>query len=301
MTNSSLLCPICGSTHLRERPFQYLFQGRHLIGMGCEHCGAIFLHPQPAPDELKKLYDRDYFEGGDFRCGHEGSYCDSSTLQHLTQPDLLARIKALSPGRRFLEVGCAGGALLNSARELGFTVQGVELSEDASRMARETFGVPVFTGELLEAGFSDGSFDAVYMGDVIEHLSDPVKTLQEIQRILSSGGLLVLDLPSQTNTLVSRIGFFLYGAVGKRVTASLPPYHLFEYRPRSIRFLLRRCGFEIVRLRQTIISPREINLRGSLSERTGKMVFQYPNWFLTKLFHVCGDRMNVIARRLPRD
>ncbi len=300
MTNSPRVCPICGFREVQEKPFQYLFQGHQLVGNGCRRCGAIFLHPQPTPEELKRLYDRDYFEGGDFRCGHEGSYCDSSTLQHLTQPDLLLKIKAMKPGRRFLEVGCAGGALLNTARELGFTVQGVELSEDASRMARKTFGVPVFTGVLPDAQFGDASFDVVYMGDVVEHLPDPVRTLREIHRILTVGGLLVLDLPSQTNTLFSRIGFLLYGILGKRVTASLPPYHLFEYRPGSVSFLLRHCGFEVVRLNQTMISPREINLRGSFIQRMGKQLFQYPNWLITKLFHAFGDRINLFAKKLTR-
>lgn len=281
-------------------PFQYLFQGRQLIGNECRKCGVIFLHPQPTPEELRQLYDRDYFEGGDFRCGHEGSYCDSSTLQHLTQPELLLKIKSMNLGQRFLEIGCAGGALLNTARELGFTVQGVELSEDASRMARETFSVPVFTGELLDARFADASFDIVYMGDVIEHLPDPVRTIQEINRILPARGLLVLDLPSQTNTLFSRLGFLLYGMLGKRVTASLPPYHLFEYRPQSVSYLLQLCGFKILTLHQMIISPREINLRGSLPERMGKQLFQYPNWFLTRVFHVYGDRIRLFAQRLPR-
>jgi SAM-dependent methyltransferase len=298
MTNSTLFCPICRSSEVQDKPFQYLFQGRQLVGKGCKNCGAIFLHPQPTPEELKQLYDREYFEGGDFRCGHEGNYCDSSTLQHLTQPDLLLEIKAMTPGRRFLDVGCAGGALLNTARELGFTVQGVELSEDAARIARETFGVPVFTGELLDARLADASFDVVYMGDVIEHLPDPVKTVREIHRILSVGGLLVLDLPSQTNSLASRIGFLLYDLLGKRVTASLPPYHLFEYRPRSISFLLQECGFGIVRLRQTIISPREINLRGSIVQRLGKQLLQYPNWLLTKVLHMYGDRINIAAKKL---
>jgi SAM-dependent methyltransferase len=212
----------------------------------------------------------------------------------------LLKIKEMKPGRRFLDIGCAGGALLNTAREFGFTVQGVELSDDASQMARENFGVPVFTGELLDAHFPDASFDVVYMGDVIEHLPDPVKTLQEIHRILTVGGLLVLDLPSQTNTLFSRTGFLLYSILGKRVTASLPPYHLFEYRPRSVSFLLRHSGFEIVKLHEAMIPPHEINLRGPMLERIGKQLFQYPNWLITKTLHAFGDRLQVFARKLAR-
>ena len=48
-------------------------------------------------------------------------------------------------------------------------------------------------------------------------------------------------------------------------------------------FLLRQCGFQVVKLRQTMISPREINLRGSSPQRMGELLSrQYPNWFLRR-------------------
>lgn len=276
-------------------PFKYMFHGSELRGRGCRQCGIIFIHPQPTPDQLKKLYSSEYFEGGDFRCGHESAYSDPATLEKMGESGLLVEILALTKGRRFLEIGCAGGAFLNAARKLGFEVQGVELSEDASRFARETFGLQVFAGELTDARFPDRSFDVVFMGDVIEHLSDPVSVLQEINRVLERRGLLVMALPSQTNSLFSRTGFLLYGLAGGCATVSMPPYHLFEYRPRSLRFVLRMCGFEVSKLVQDIIPPGEINLRGPAIQRVGKKLFHYPNFWLTRLLGVCGDRITVFA------
>ena len=295
MTDTPPRCPVCGSSRITERPFQYLFRERRLRGLGCARCGVIFIHPQPTSEELKELYSSEYFEGGDFRCGHEGGYCDPATLQHLTDPTLLLHIRDSYRGDRLLEIGCAGGAFLKAARELGFTVQGVELSEDACRMARETFGLTVFPGDVIEAHFQDGSFDVVFMGDVLEHLPDPVSTLREVHRILAAGGLLVLGVPSQTNSLFSRVGFRIYGAMGKRATVALPPYHLFEYRPASLGFLLHECGFRIDELKQDLIPPNRIHLRGPALQRLGKKLFQYPNWVLTGMFGICGDRLTAFA------
>lgn len=295
MDESMSQCPICSSSSVREKPFKYIFHGSELRGWSCTRCGIIFLHPQPTAEELKQLYSSEYFEGGDFRCGHEGGYSDPATLERMAEPGLLIEIKAMTAGRRFLEIGCAGGAFLNAARKLGFQPQGVELSEDACRIARETFGLQVFAGELVDARFPDASFDVVFMGDVIEHLPNPIATLREVNRILDRKGMLVMGLPSQTNSLFSRIGFFVYGIAGKSATVALPPYHLFEYRPRSLRFLLRMCGFEISRLDQGIIPPDQINLRGPAVQRFGKKVLQYPNFVLTRIFGVCGDRITVFA------
>jgi SAM-dependent methyltransferase len=288
-------CPICSSSSVREKPFKYIFHGSELRGWSCTRCGIIFLHPLPKAEELKQLYSAEYFERGDFRCGHEEGYSAPATLERMADPGLLIEIKAMTTGRRFLEIGCAGGAFLNAARKLGFQVQGVELSEDACRIAEETFGLQVFAGELVDARFPDGSFDVVYMGDVIEHLPDPIATLREVNRILDQKGMLVMALPSQTNSLYSRIGFFVYGILGESATVALPPYHLFEYRPRSLRFVLRLCGFEISRLDQGIIPPNQINLRGPAVQRLGKKVLQYPNFVLTRILGVCGDRITVFA------
>lgn len=295
MEGTGSKCPICGSSSVRQKPFTYIFHGSELRGRSCVRCGIIFLHPQPTAEELKQLYSAEYFEGGDFRCGHEEGYSDPATLEKMADPGLLIEIKAMTTGRRFLEIGCAGGAFLNAAQKHGFLAQGVELSEDACRFAKETFGLQVFAGELADARFPDGSFDVIFMGDVIEHLPDPIATLREINRVLDKKGILVMALPSQTNSLFSRIGFVAYGMLGRVATVSLPPYHLFEYRPRSLRFLLELCGFEISRLDQGIIPPNQINLRGPAIQRLGKKVLQYPNFALTRIFGMYGDRITVFA------
>lgn len=294
-----LRCPVCSSGRVRAKPFQYIHNGKQLRGFACADCGIIFIDPQPTPEEITKLYSAEYFEGGDFRCGHAASYGDTPTLDHLVNKSLLREIWNRKPGGSFLEIGCAAGAFLHAALQMGYLCKGVELSADASDIARKRFGLEVVTGSVEEARFDDRSFEVVFMGDVIEHLANPLGTLQEVHRILKPGGLLVLELPSQTNSLFSRFGFLVYGTFGKKATVSLPPYHLFEYRPASLRYLLRASGFRTVRLAQGIIPPGEVNLRGPLLQRVGKKLFQYPNLFMTRVFRVCGDRITAFAVSTP--
>ena len=290
-------CRVCASTRLVEEPFGYRFNSRWLGGLRCRDCGIIFLSPQPTPEDLRRLYSAEYFEQ-DYRCGHTGSYFDDQTLAALVDDALLGRIQKRKHTGRFLEVGCAGGAFLDAARRRGYAVQGVEFSEDAAAFARKRFGLDVFTGDVLDTHFPDGSFDVVFMGDVIEHLRDPAKTLNEVHRIMATGGLLVLACPSQTNTLFTRCGFYLYGLVDLKATVQLPPYHLFEYRPGSLTFLLRSCQFEILKLHQSMIPPGDVTLRGPKLQRFGKKVFQIPNYALTKVFGILGDRLEVYAVRI---
>ncbi len=276
------------------KPFGYQFNGKWMQALSCAECGMIFIHPQPTSNEIKQMYSKEYFEG-DFRCGHAGSYFEEGSLEHLVDTGLLQRIKQYKPSGKFLEIGCAGGAFLDAARKEGYDVTGVEFSEDASAIARKKFNLQVITGDITDAKFTDNVFDVVFMGDVLEHLPDPVTTVKEIHRITAPEGMLVLLVPSQTNTIFSRAGFFAYNLLGKKAVVNLPPYHLFEYRPDSMEELLRRCGFASVRKIGSLIPPSNVTLRGSTAQRIGKKIFQYPNYILTKLFGVFGDRLDVFA------
>lgn len=289
-------CLICGSGNFTVLPFGYDHEGLRLQGTLCRSCGIIFLDPQLSDEQITALYSREYFEG-DFRCGHTGSLFDDATLVDIADLPLVRRIKELQPGGMVLDIGCAGGAFLNSAQAAGFAVKGVEMSPDAAELARSRFGLDVITGDVFAGKFADGTFDVVYLGDVIEHLPDPRRTFTEINRIMRPGALLVIACPTQTNTIFSRLGFAAYGLLGKSVTVHMPPYHLFEYRPQSMRALMERTGFTIVRLDAGAIPPSEIALRGSFLQKTGKKLLQYPNAALTRLTGQWGDRLNVFARK----
>ena len=261
--------------------------------MSCAACGIIFLDPQPTSNDLEKMYSRGYFEG-DYRCGHAGSYFDESARGKLGSEPLLRKIWNMKrTGDKFLEIGCAGGATLAAARSIGFRVQGIEYSAEAAELARKSYDLDVLQGDIFSAGIQDESFDVVYLGDVLEHLLDPVASLKKIYGILRPHGMVVVLCPAQTNTMYSRIGFFLYHRAGKRATVQLPPYHVFEYRPASITYLVQRTGFKILELKNSALPPSELVLRGPRIQRMMKKSFQYPNYIITKLSNRLGDRIEL--------
>ena len=297
MIENNVQCPICSRTDLRCKPFGYLYKNRWLGAIECMTCKIIFIHPQPTEQEIASLYSKEYFEH-DFRCGHAGSYFDDAALEKLSEDKLLYRFKQFKTDGTFLEVGCAGGAFLNTLRKAGYNVHGVELSSEAAQLARERFNLDVRVGDLISAQYPDGMFDLVYMGDVLEHIPNPNAILKEIHRIMKPGGILGIRCPMQTNTLFSRIGFMAYSLLGKKATVHLPPYHLFEYRPKSFAHLLNLHRFEVTILNQTIMSPSEISLRGSTIERMMKKIFQYQNVAITRILKVFGDRVEIFATKV---
>jgi ubiquinone/menaquinone biosynthesis C-methylase UbiE len=104
-------------------------------------------------------------------------------------------------GPDVLDVGCSQGiASILLARE-GHSVIGIDREHEAIRAARERLDqeeafvrdrVEFRVGEGRAVGFPDGSFDAVLLGEVLEHQLDPRKLLDEARRVLRPGGRIVV-------------------------------------------------------------------------------------------------------------
>jgi SAM-dependent methyltransferase len=161
----------------------------------------------------------------------------------------LGRIRGLLGGAgRLLDVGCATGALLEEARAEGFEVMGVELGLASSTYARERLGLPVLTGDFLEARLPEASFDVVTLYEVIEHLLDPLAILREVRRVLRPGGLLALSTPNRAS-LTGR-------ALGSRWwPINCPEEHIHLFTPGTVREVLRRAGLEVADLRTSGLDP----------------------------------------------
>ena len=101
-------------------------------------------------------------------------------------------------GKRVLDLGCAGGFMAEALARRGADVTGLDPASDAIAAARahaETEGLAirydVGVGEALP--YADSTFDAVVCVDVLEHVSDLQRVLDEVQRVLKPGGTFLFD------------------------------------------------------------------------------------------------------------
>jgi SAM-dependent methyltransferase len=110
----------------------------------------------------------------------------------------------------------------------------VEPSAFAAAHAREQLGVEVIQAPLLDAGLESGSFDAVFMGDVIEHLVDPGGALERVGELLRPAGVVALALPDAGSRVARLMGTSWW---------SILPTHVQYFTRSSLATLLRRSGF----------------------------------------------------------
>ncbi|MEW5764727.1 MAG: class I SAM-dependent methyltransferase [Acidobacteriota bacterium] len=112
-----------------------------------------------------------------------------------------------------LDVGTGKGLLAVALARLGMEVWSVDMDRGETELASYLAGREAFSGVIrfavLDAGslpFADGSFERVASMDCLHHLLRPEEALQEMARVLSDGGTLVLaDFSPEGFDLVSRV------------------------------------------------------------------------------------------------
>ena len=99
-------------------------------------------------------------------------------------------------GKRILDVGCGLGMYVRAFHRFSDEVYGVDIDlEKIAEARRELPNVYVASAETLP--FPDGFFDVVLSHEVLEHLGDDRKGVEEASRVLKPGGRLVVFVPNR--------------------------------------------------------------------------------------------------------
>src|SRR5262249_38777209 len=96
--------------------------------------------------------------------------------------------------RRILDVGCGIGTYVRRFRDLSPHTFGIDVSLERLRESRLS-GMVVAKGERLP--FADASFDVLVFNEVIEHVEDDRRTIEDALRVLRDGGSIVIYAPNR--------------------------------------------------------------------------------------------------------
>lgn len=280
-------CYLCGSLgeplyrDLRDRLFGSYGEW-HLTRCTRTECGLLWLDPMPIEDDIGKAYE-DYVTHGTARpegqVGSQGSavkrilgfvyrFFERLTPLHAErQRSLCAYLDDKAPGR-LLEVGCGDGSLLARMRAIGWQVEGQEVDPQAVSLRRRSDGIQVHLGQLVDLHLPRGSFDAVVMHHVVEHLHDPRALLVECRRLLKDGGTLVVVTPNTES----------YGH--RRYASSWfaldPPRHLHLFSPKTLRTVAAQAGFTECELWTTAVNSESVFLGSIGIQRAGRYDTRTP-------------------------
>jgi SAM-dependent methyltransferase len=111
--------------------------------------------------------------------------------------------------KRILDIGCGLGMYVSQFRQFSDDVYGVDVDPDKVAQASQQLpNLKVSPAEELP--FADGSFDVILLNEVIEHVDDDRRTIQEAFRVLAPGGHVVIYAPNRLYPFETH-GFFFLG------------------------------------------------------------------------------------------
>jgi 2-polyprenyl-3-methyl-5-hydroxy-6-metoxy-1,4-benzoquinol methylase len=185
-----MTCPLChNETHLYFRIYDL---NRRITRESfnyyrCSSCRLIFL--SPIPNDLGKYYPADYYS-----IPLSINELAESAEEERYKIDI---VKQFASGGRLLEIGPAYGGFIYLAKQAGFTAEAIEMDPSCCRFIRETIGVKAIqSNDPTEALKGVVNYEVIALWHVIEHLTNPWKTLEAISKKLQPGGVLILAAPN---------------------------------------------------------------------------------------------------------
>lgn len=233
-------CPACGSADEAEFLHAPGDGGIEFRLARCNRCETVFTNPRPDAASIARFYPADYapYQPRERRGGTLRGLRDR--LFGRAEKSLADRIP-IPPGGRLLDYGCGSGRFAARMRDRGWDVCGMDFSTRAAETARRAFGLNVIHGSLPHLDVPPGSFDAITVREVLEHLHDPAAALRAVSDALKPGGHLYASVPN-----LAGWGFRAFGPAWSALDL---PRHLTHFTPTTLERVLGECGFVVLSTR----------------------------------------------------
>ncbi len=210
---------------------------------------ATIIEPDDAHQALLREFDLREIDNPQARAAHR--------LKYMARLNAVLRAvqRAVPAGGRVLEVGCSQANASLLLAEQGYRAVAVDLLPAALAYARKKYQYGQFmpvVGNAAQLPCAPGSFDAVILGELLEHCSQPPLIISQALDKLRPAGLLVVTTPNRS----LRSGSLpTYGEFEPSTDSEHHQYgphgdhHLFVFTAGQLRRLLADCGLQNVRLR----------------------------------------------------
>jgi len=231
---NELSCPLCGCLGAKPSWLGFTaYKSKEFEYVECLNCKSLYSNPMPDNGLLLNMYSEEYFKAPPSDC-----YIEKPGDTHRVMSWLDIRER---PGV-FLDYGCGDGSLLSKAKSLGWEVIGVEFNENFAKTVEQKTGIKVLNRHSVQL-IDEPIADIVYLGDVIEHLTNVGTQFAEILTLLKPGGLLLAQGPLENN--INLFTFAISSARKFRPKKNIiAPYHVMLATSKGQKYLFQRFGLE---------------------------------------------------------
>ena len=139
-----------------------------------------------------------------------------------------------------LDIGCGTAAFLNSMKEAGWAISGLEPDAAARNKAMELYGIhPMEPNKLFEG--KPSSYHAITMWHVLEHVHELHAYIKQMGELLAPNGKIFIAVPNYTS--------YDAATYKEHWAAWDVPRHLYHFSPQSMEKLLSTYNLKIITYR----------------------------------------------------
>jgi len=120
--------------------------------------------------------------------------------------DLRNKVLRNVKGKLILDVGCGEGMYMKEIKDR--EVHGVDFDKCVLKKAKR-FGKVKFA-DIHKIPFNSNKFDTVYCSEVLEHVNNPKRVVEEALRVCKKGGVVIFAVPNDTLHMLSRLFLFKF-------------------------------------------------------------------------------------------
>lgn len=238
-------CNNCGATecHLIGVAKDWDFEScsNNFEYVTCNHCSHIYLKNRPTIDELGIIYPDEYST-----YNYDEFIGSTITLiRNQVQKRKIEPIKNyFGQEARILDVGCGNGSLLSLIKSCGhknWQLYGVDISPKAIEILEKKH-ITGIQGRFEDIEWNEREMpNVIIMNQIIEHLEDPVASVQKSYDLLEDGGILIIETPSFEAWDAQLFSKNYWGGWHC-------PRHWNIYTLASLTELVENCGFKVIQV-----------------------------------------------------
>jgi SAM-dependent methyltransferase len=233
-------CPVCHSSSISlvEQMKDHSVSKELFSVVECTACHLRFTKDAPAENAISPYYkSEEYISHTNTTKGLINNLYQLVRKYTLGQKRKLVQQQTGKVTGSLLDLGSGTGAFVNEMKSAGWQVSGLEPDADARKVAFESFGVSLSDTSSF-FNLQAGSFDAITMWHVLEHVHDLQGYIAQLKNLLKPEGRLIIAVPNYTAADAS---FYKSSWAAYDV-----PRHLYHFSPNSIEVLMKMHGMKVL-------------------------------------------------------
>jgi 2-polyprenyl-3-methyl-5-hydroxy-6-metoxy-1,4-benzoquinol methylase len=232
-------CPVCGSSDINRllTVKDHSVSKEEFVIWQCSNCSLRFTQDVPDEASIGSYYQSsDYISHSNTSKGVVNKLYQKVRNYTLNQKANLIIGQTVKRGK-ILDLGAGIGAFLNTMKQKGWEITGIEPDEGARQQAKNLFDIELKETPILNH-LPDNNFDAITLWHVLEHVHQLHDYVERLKKLLKPNGKLFIAVPNYES---------LDSSIYKSFWAAYDvPRHLYHFTPKAIDVLMETHGLKVV-------------------------------------------------------